>query len=130
MKNGQAQPKTRPSTYHIASLWSVVYAGASAYVRDSFDESMDVDPATAGLANAPSVSIIEKNARVMKWLMTCKKSTANTSPHSTKRAPPRPPRRESLNHPTNETSPAEPPPIPPRLTSYQGLISTTKVSDV
>ena len=112
--------------------YDCVFAGASAYVRDSVDDLMDIDPVFGGLANAPSVSIIEKNARVMRWLMTCKKSAVNTSPRSPKRAPPipaLPPRPRPPPIPDRQSS--QPPPVPPRKNLHQVLTSSaTKVSDV
>uniref|UniRef100_H2Z437 Centrosome-associated FAM110 C-terminal domain-containing protein n=1 Tax=Ciona savignyi TaxID=51511 RepID=H2Z437_CIOSA len=69
------------TTAPVSSESDFSFAGASAYVRDSPDEAspMEVDPMTAGLAHVPSVSIIEKNARVMRWLMACKKSSVSSN---------------------------------------------------
>jgi len=106
------------------------FAGASAYVRDSFDESMDVDPAIGSLANTPSVSIIEKHARIMRWLRSCNKPPSNTSPRSTRHAPPVVPPRPR-QPPVPDRHPSQPPPVPPRMSSHQNISSSaTKVSDV
>nr|XP_039258143.1 putative uncharacterized protein DDB_G0287457 [Styela clava] len=65
---------------HLSSESDFSFAGASAYVRDSPDEAMDVDPVTTALIRGPqSVSIIEKNARVMRWLMTCQKNRKSST---------------------------------------------------
>ena len=115
----------------FSRLIKITLTGASAYVRDSID-SMDVDTAVGGLTNAPSVSIIEKNARIMRWLRACNKPAINTSPRSSKRTPiapavpprPRPP-------PIPDRHPLKPPPIPPRLNTLQNVsLGVTKESDV
>ncbi|XP_076805758.1 uncharacterized protein LOC143449434 isoform X1 [Clavelina lepadiformis] len=126
------------TTAHVSSESDFSFAGASAYVRDSPDESMDVDPATAGLAHVPPVSIIEKNARIMRWLMTCKKSmNSNTSPRSPRHTqssmppPPVPNRPVRLCNTPQAPFPAYPPPIPPRVSSYQKVPGNIpKESDV
>lgn len=61
-------------------------SGASAYVRDSPDEAMDIDPVPQQLIKGPqSVSIIEKNAMVMRWLMSQKNRKQNLSAKTTPR---------------------------------------------
>ncbi|XP_002128044.2 uncharacterized protein LOC100186681 [Ciona intestinalis] len=95
------------TTAQVSSESDFSFAGASAYVRDSPDESspMEVDPMTAGLAQVPSVSIIEKNARVMRWLMTCKKFAVSTNPNPSPRSPQLP---VSVPHHEPPTSPHSP----------------------
>ena len=103
----------------ITFLSPFAIPGASAYVRDGPDETspMDLDPMTASLAQVPSVSIIEKNARIMRWLAACNKSYApSAQPFSgaTPRSPLMPvsvPYRES-----NQTAK----PVSPRSHPRQG----------
>nr|CAB3263020.1 uncharacterized protein LOC100186681 [Phallusia mammillata] len=80
------------TTAHVSSESDFSFAGASAYVRDGPDETvpMDIDPMTASLSQVPAVSIIEKNARIMRWLVACKKS--NPVVQSSSNNPPRSPR--------------------------------------
>ena len=113
---------------HACLETAVAFLGASAYVRESLDDSMEVDPAFGGLANTPSVSIIEKHARIVRWLRSCHKPPNNTSPRSARRAPPAVPPRPP---PIPDRPSSQPPPIPPRLSSHPNLSSSaTKVSDV
>ena len=83
---------------------------------------MEVDPVTARLANVPAVSVIEKNARVMRWIMSCKKNLAPSQCRSPRRAPPTPnvpPRPHVYKQPIHHTYSNCAPPIPPR--SYHSM---------
>ena len=107
-------------------------AGASAYVRDGIDDVIEADPATAILANSPAVSVIEKNARVMRWIMSCKKSMIASNPktgpgrHNPKSpvVPQRPCTFTKLERPYQNY----PPPIPAR--SYHTIPVVPIESDV
>ena len=96
----------------------LISLGASAYVRDSADEGaspMEMDPITAGLAQIPSVSIIEKNARVMRWLMSCKKSGLTGGGQGMFRSP----RGSATSGPT--------PALPQRHTAYKASHQTRRI---
>lgn len=48
------------------------FAGASAYVREDGEFGMEVEMGKPEPYPAPSVSIIEKRARIMKWILSCR----------------------------------------------------------
>lgn len=67
---------------------------------------MDLDPIPQQLIKGPqSVSIIEKNARVMRWLMSCQKNrkqslSAKTTPRDSENADP----NSSQSHPVSASA--------------------------
>lgn len=135
---------TNRSTHsnHLSSESDFSFAGASAYVRDSPDEAMDIDPIPQQLIKGPqSVSIIEKNARVMRWLMSCQKNrkqslSAKTTPRDSENADPKssqaPPVSPSAREPlkpshqllTKLPSSARGPQVDPHPTRVVGYTST------
>ena len=98
------------------NLFFEPFSGASAYVRDGPDESMEVDPISARLASVPTVSVIEKNARVMRWIMSCKKSLphSNSQSRCVPSSPAVPPRPHFYHQANHHTYSNRAPPIPPR----------------
>lgn len=110
-------------------LIRVFIPAASACVRDSMEDLLEADPSVAKLTNAPSVSIVEKKARVVRWVMSINKSLpiSSNSPRSSRRAPELPviPPRPQTNA---RIASSAPPPIPPRGKPQHSL--AVKESDV
>lgn len=92
MEESVLQSDSLFSGNHVSSESDFSFAGASAYVRDSADEMMELDPVQPlPLSKQPqTVSIIEKNARVMRWLMTCRANNKKNggSPRHSSNVPP------------------------------------------